>query len=86
MKSVKVASVQFNHKSGDKSANLAIIEQFVTRAAANKVDIISFPEMCVTGYWHVSALTRDEISELSEPVPSGDTSPKHCWHSHNVMI
>ncbi|OIN26945.1 nitrilase family protein [Vibrio barjaei] len=73
MKSVKVASVQFNHKAGDKTTNLASVEEFVTRAAAQKVDIISFPEMCITGYWHVSALTRDEIVELSEPVPSGDT-------------
>jgi hypothetical protein len=26
--------------------------------------------MCITGYWHVRNLSKDEIIDLAEPVPS----------------
>lgn len=73
-KDIKVASVQFNHHAGDKAYNLSVIEQYVQKAADSDVEIISFPEMCITGYWHVSALSRDEIEVLAEPVPSGEST------------
>ncbi|WP_394140506.1 nitrilase family protein [Vibrio chagasii] len=73
---IKVASVQFNHHAGDKAYNLSVIEQYVQQAADSSVEIISFPEMCITGYWHVSALARDEIEALAEAVPSGESTQK----------
>lgn len=71
MKNIRAASVQFQHKPGDKEYNLGRVREFVARAAAQKVDLIVFPEMCLTGYWHVRKLTRDQIVALAEPVPSG---------------
>ena len=71
---VKVASVQFNHKPGDKDYNLERISSFVEYAANMKVDLIAFPEMCITGYWHVRNLSKQEVVSLSEPVPSGPSS------------
>ena len=71
---LKAAAVQFNHVPGDKAANLAKIRSFVDEAVAKGVDVIVFPEMCITGYWHVRHLTRAEIEALAEPVPSGPTS------------
>jgi len=71
MHSIKAASVQFQHKAGDKQANLRTITHFVEQAAKEQVKLIVFPEMCITGYWHVRNLTRDEIIGLAEPVPSG---------------
>jgi predicted amidohydrolase len=35
------------------------------------VEIIAFPEMCLTGYWHVRKLTREAFDALAEPVPDG---------------
>jgi predicted amidohydrolase len=68
---IRAASVQFNHRPGDKSANLETIRRFVRLAAERDVDLLVFPEMCITGYWHVRKLARADIVELSEPVPDG---------------
>jgi len=74
MNRIKAASVQFNHVPGDKTFNLERIAAFVREAAARQVDLISFPEMCITGYWHVRKLARDQIEVLAEPVPSGPSA------------
>jgi len=74
MKDVRVASVQFQHLPGDKAANLAIIGRFVARAAALDVQIIAFPECCISGYWHLRKLSRDEMYALAEPAFSGPSS------------
>ena len=73
-KKIRAASVQFNHAPGDKAANLEKIRGFVGRAAERGVELIAFPEMCVTGSWHVRNLAREAVEELAEPVPSGATT------------
>ena len=67
----RTAAVQFTHRPGDKQANLTTIRTFVTQAAKRGVDILVFPEMCITGYWHVRHLDRAQIDALAEPVPDG---------------
>ncbi len=74
MKNIRAAAVQFQHSPGDKSANLNKIQAFVEKAASRGVELIAFPEMCITGYWHVRKLSREEIEELAEPVPSGPST------------
>lgn len=73
---IRSAAVQFNHRPGDKTANLDIMERFVRCAAFQGVDLLVFPEMCVTGYWHVRKLSRDEICTLAEPVPDGPSTQR----------
>jgi predicted amidohydrolase len=73
MKSIRVAAVQFEHAAGDKAANLAKVEHFVSLAQASHVDIVVCPECCLTGYWFLRKLSRDALAELAEPVPSGPT-------------
>ncbi len=74
MKPIRAATIQFNHQPGDKAANLARIARFVGEAANQKVDLLVFPEMCITGYWHVRHLSRDGIVALAEPVPGGPST------------
>jgi predicted amidohydrolase len=74
MKPLKAAAVQFNHAPGDKAYNFGRITHFVEDAAAQGIDLIVFPEMCITGYWHVRNLDRPEVEALSEPVPSGPST------------
>lgn len=74
MKQIKAASVQFNHVPGDKRANMTRIREFVIEAANEGVDLVVFPEMCITGYWHVRKLARAEIELLAEPVPEGGST------------
>jgi predicted amidohydrolase len=74
MKDVRVASVQFNHHANDKSYNLSAIEHYAEKASEQDVKIIIFPEMCITGYWHVSKMSQSEITALAEFVPQGEAS------------
>jgi predicted amidohydrolase len=71
MRDIRVATVQFQHAPGDKTANLARVRHFVTEAARSGAEIIAFPEMCLTGYWHVRKLDREAVEALAEPVPDG---------------
>lgn len=71
MKRIKAAAVQFCHAPGDKTYNLGRVAAYVEEAAAKQIDLICFPEMCITGYWHVRHLDRDQVAALAEPVPSG---------------
>ena len=74
MKDIRVASVQFEHAPGDKRANLAVIRQFVEQAARQDVKMIVFPECCISGYWHLRHLSREELLALAEPVFTGPSS------------
>src|SRR5829696_1343054 len=76
MKDIRAAAVQFQHKAGDKEANFARIEAFCKQAAEKGVEIVAFPEMCITGYWHVRNLTREEVDALAEPIPDGPSTQR----------
>src|SRR5687767_599174 len=71
MRDIRVATVQFQHEPGNKAYNLGRVRHFVTEAARSDVEIIAFPEMCLTGYWHVSKLSRESVEALAESVPDG---------------
>lgn len=74
MNRIRVATVQFNHAPGNKTFNLERIRSFAHEASTANVDLLAFPEMCITGYWHVRKLSRPEIESLAEPVPSGPST------------
>ncbi len=88
MNSIRAASVQFTHLAGDKNANLEIIHDFVRLAEKDRVDLIVFPEMCITGYWHVRNLSEKEVLSLAEHVPSGPSTRKllHLSGKYNMTI
>ena len=71
---IRAATVQFQHAPGDKIANLASVAKFVESAAEQGVRLITFPEMCLSGYWHVRNLDRDAIDALAEEVPGGSST------------
>jgi predicted amidohydrolase len=88
MKKIKAASVQFNHRANDKDYNLEKVREFVDSAARQNADLLIFPEMCLTGYWHVRNLSRPEIESLAEPVPSGPSTGHllSLAEKHNLTI
>ncbi|MBL8591177.1 MAG: acyltransferase, partial [Devosia sp.] len=71
MTSIRVASVQFCHRANDKHYNLGVIEGFATKAARQGAAFVAFPEMCITGYWHVPGLPGDQVRALAEEVATG---------------
>ena len=74
MRNIRVASVQFEHSPSDKKANLAKIENSVRLAAGHGVELIVFPEACITGYLFLRQLSRKELEALAEPVYDGHSS------------
>jgi len=74
MNNIRAASVQFEHINGDKKANLEKIEGFVRQVADKGVELIAFPECCITGYWFLRKLSRDELVGLAEPLFDGPSS------------
>ena len=71
MGAICCATAQFEHRANDKVYNLAVIERLTEDAARRSARIVAFPEMCVTGYWHVRNLDRPAIEALAEAVPDG---------------
>ena len=71
VRNVRVGAVQFQHAAGDKAFNIGRVRHFVSEAARQKVEILAFPEMCLTGYWHVRKLSSEAFRALAEPVPDG---------------
>src|SRR2546428_8083417 len=76
MRDIGVATVKFQHPAGDKEYNVGRSRLFVTEAARGgaRVELIAFPEMCLTGYWHVRKLSRAAFEALAEPVPDGPST------------
>lgn len=71
MNQLRVASVQFQHTGSDKPYNISVIRDFVGRAKAEGTQIVVFPEMCISGYWHVPDLDRAQLDDLAEPIENG---------------
>ncbi|HUU27490.1 MAG TPA: nitrilase-related carbon-nitrogen hydrolase [archaeon] len=71
MNKIRTAGVQFEHAPGDKEANFKKIRSFVQRAKKDNVQIIVFPECCITGYFFLRHLSREELAGLAEPVFEG---------------
>lgn len=65
---LKVSSVQFQHRAGDKAYNLKRIDAFAGEAAVAGSQIVVFPEMCISGYWHVPKLDAAGLEALAEPL------------------
>ena len=74
MRNIRVASVQFEHNPGDKQENLKKVRGFVEKAADHGVEMIAFPECCITGYWFLRHLSREGLKRLAEPVFEGPSS------------
>lgn len=76
VRDIRVAAVQMEHVPSDKQANLAKVRRFVVQAAGQGVEIIVFPECCLSGYWHLRHLSREQLFALAEPVFEGASSQR----------
>lgn len=66
--------MQFHHATADKAYNLDRIRAFAAEAAHQDVQLLAFPEMCITGYWALRTFPRADLADLAEPVPSGPST------------
>jgi predicted amidohydrolase len=73
MKALKIATAQFENRSGDKEYNLEIIRKLAGQASENGADVVSFHECSITGYTFARNLTRSQMLDLAEFLPEGES-------------
>ena len=68
-----VAAAQFEMAENDKAANLAAMARMVDEAAARGAAVVSFPEMCTTGYHFLTQSSKEKLLSIAERIPDGPT-------------
>jgi predicted amidohydrolase len=74
MKEIRIATAQFQTRNGDKEFNLSRIKSLTAEAAGLGARVVSFHELSITSYSFLRDLTHSEIVDLSEEVPSGEST------------
>ncbi|HKR37627.1 MAG TPA: nitrilase-related carbon-nitrogen hydrolase [Steroidobacteraceae bacterium] len=68
---LKIATAQFEARSGDKQFNLAAIDELAARAAQRGAAVVTFHECSISGYSFARRLSREQLWDLAEPIPAG---------------
>jgi len=76
MNRLRISTAQFENRNGDKAYNLSVIEKLSKVSKAEGADIVAFHECSITGYSFARYLSRNEMLELSEFVPQGESIGK----------
>ena len=72
MDRIKIATAQFEHKSGDKKHNLQTIEALCKIAVEQQgASVVAFHECSITGYSFARHLSKEELLEIAEHIPGG---------------
>src|SRR4051812_11363632 len=71
METLRVSTVQFENKSGDKEYNLGVIRQFAGEAAKQGAQVVAFHECSITGYTFARHLSKAEMLDVAEFIPEG---------------
>jgi len=76
MKELRISTAQFENRSGDKEYNLSVIDTLAGQAAGDGSDVIAFHECSVTGYTFAGNLTSEQLSEIPELIPEGESTTR----------
>lgn len=74
MKPIKISTAQFEHRSGDKDYNLSVIEKMAEKASTEGSNVIAFHECSITGYTFARKLSKDQMLDLAETIPDGNST------------
>ncbi len=73
MDKIKISTAQFGNRSGDKDYNLSVIDQLSQKAAAEGSQVVAFHECSVTGYTFARHLSKEQMLEVAEFIPEGES-------------
>ena len=76
MTNLRASTAQFENKSGDKDYNLSVIDRLSAEAALKGSQVISFHECSITGYTFARHLSKEQMLEIAEYIPSGPSIKK----------
>lgn len=71
MKDIKIATAQFENRSGDKDYNLSVIERLSKQAAKEGAQAVCFHECSITGYTFARHLSKSDLLAHCEMIPEG---------------
>jgi len=85
---MKVATAQFENRSGDKAYNLSVIDRLSKKAADQGAHVIAFHECSITGYTFARHLSREQMIGLAEAVPEGESIQQliRISRKNNIII
>src|ERR1700733_461539 len=88
MDKLKISTAQFEHKSADKNYNLSVIERLSAKAAEEGSKVIAFHECSITGYTFARHLSKEQMLDLAEFIPAGESILKliEIAKSNNITI
>lgn len=88
MQKLKISTAQFEAKNADKAYNLSVIETLARQASEEGSDVIAFHECSVTGYTFARRLNKEQMLDLAEPVPDGNSTKKliEIAARYNIII
>ena len=88
MENIKIATAQFENKSGDKKYNLKVIEKLTENAAQQGADAIAFHECSITGYTFARHLSKEQMLDVAEFIPEGESIHKltEIANKYNVAV
>jgi len=73
MENIRISTAQFENSSGDKKFNLEAIARLSQQAAKQGAQAVAFHECSITGYTFARHLSREQMLELSEFIPEGES-------------
>jgi predicted amidohydrolase len=88
MENLKVATAQFENRSGDKAYNLSVIRRLAGEAAAHGAQAVTFHECSITGYTFARHLSKQQMLDLAEPIPDGPSIKvlQEIAAEHNITV
>ena len=88
MEKLKISTAQFENKSGDKEYNLSLIDKLSRQAAAEGSQVIAFHECSITGYTFARHLSKEQMLEVAELIPEGESIEKlnAIAEKNNIVI
>ena len=68
---IRIATAQFETKSGAKDYNLSVVRKLSQKAKQQKANVVCFHEMCITGYTFLKDLSAEQCLALAEDLLDG---------------
>ena len=73
MDNIKIATAQFENRSGDKNYNLNTIETLCATAVQQGAAVVAFHECSITGYSFARHLSKEQLLDIAEYFPNGES-------------
>lgn len=88
MENIKISTAQFENRSGDKDYNLGMIDHLSEIAVRNGAKAVAFHECSVTGYTFARHLSKEQLLDVAECIPDGQSIQRLTAISqqHNITI